>query len=571
MERKLQEEMREKSVWMWPGKELPDAWVSLKKHLPPRDYWPEFIWDFQMVPELRFVPYRLNMGEFAVDRNAKRFPDRTALLYEDEKITWGELEKLVNKTGNALISLGIGLNDRVAICMPNQPTWIVTALACWKIGAIATLMSHLYKASTIEFIANDAEVKVIVADYETIDEILKARPKFKTVEHIVVLGTDREGCLRYEDIVKKESTHLEPVETTRFQFCRLIYTSGTTGVPKGCLRTADQILASAYCFGMKTLGITRDDVIGGHPYFTFAFGSVNFTMCPWLPGCAMSIIRKFTPEKQWELVEKHRITQMYAVPTALKVLLGVKDLEEKYDIRSLRLVQSAADILPAEIFREWRRRFSFCELIDSLGSSELDYWLTTSPYWSEEKIGSIGYSVPEMGSKVIHEDGSPCKPGEVGELVTKGIWGNLYWKKPEEMKKSVINGWNRMGLYALVDEDGCFWIKGRIVTLIKYSGYSIVGHEVAACLLGHPAVKDCGVVGSPDPLRGQIVKAYVILNEGYGPSEKLTEELRQYCKEKIEFYKVPKVIEYMKDMPRTVTGKVDLMALGKMEDEKAKT
>jgi 2-aminobenzoate-CoA ligase len=570
MIKKLQKEIREKGVWRWPGKELPDAWVPLKKYLPPKDHWPDFLWDFQRVPELRLVPYRLNIGELAVDEKAKRFPDKVALLYEDEKITWGELETLVNKAGNTLKSLGVTLNDRVAICMPNQPTWIVTALACWKIGAIVTLMNHLYKASTIEFIANDSEAKVIVADHETIDEILKARPNLQTVENILVLGVDRKGCLRYEDTIKNESTHLEPAETNRFQFCRLIYTSGTTGMPKGCLRTADQMLATSLCHGVKTLGITRDDVISGHPYFTFAFGSVNFTMNPWLPGCAISIIRQFTPEKQWELVEKHKITQIYSVPAALKLLLRVEDVENKYDIRSLRLVQSAADILPAEIYKEWRRRFPFCDIIDSLGSSELDYWLTTSPYWPEEKIGSIGYSVPGMESMIVRADGSPSKVGEVGELITRGIWGILYWKRPEKMKESIISGWNRMGLYALVDEDGCFWLKGRTVTLIKYSGYSVVGQEVATFLLGHRAIKDCGVVGSPDPLRGQIVKAYVILNEGYEPSEKLTEELRQYCKERMEFYKVPRAVEYVTELPRTATGKVDLMALAKMEEEKAR-
>lgn len=555
--------------WKWPGEKLPEAWIPLKKYIPPKDNWPDFIWDFDKLPELKLIPYRFNLGEFAVDRNAKRFPDKTALLYEDERITWGELEKLVNRAGNALLSLGITLNDRIAICMPNRPTWIITALACWKIGAIVTLMNHLFKAPSIEYIANDAEVKAIVASYETIDEIFKAKEKFKTVKHIVVFDAEKEGCLRYEDITKNESTHLEPAETTRFQICRIIYTSGTTGIPKGAIRTADQILASSYCHGLKTLGLTRDDVVGGHPYFSFAFGSVNFTFNPWLSGCAISIIKEFTPEKQWELVEKHKITQLYVVPAGLKLLLKIEEAEKKYDVRSLRLIQTAADMLPAEIFREWRKRFPFCEIIDSLGSSELDYWLSTRINWPEDKIGSIGFSIPGMESMCIHEDGTPCKIGEVGELVTRGIWGNLYWKKTEKQVESVINGWNRMGLYAFMDEDGVFWLKGRTATIIKYSGYSIVGSEVAACLLGHPAVRDCGVVGSPDPLRGQIVKAYVILNKGYEPSEKLVEELRQYCKERIEFYKVPKAIEFVEELPRTVTSKVDIAALAKIEREKA--
>jgi 2-aminobenzoate-CoA ligase len=550
---------------LWPGEGVPEEWKDLKKYFPPREYWPDFIWDFRVCPELRLIPYEFNLGELAVDRNAKRFPDRPAIYYEDKKITWGELEVAVNKAGNALLALGVGHNDRVGLYMPNRPEWLIVNFAIWKIGGIPVLINHLFRADNVKYMANDSGAKVIVADGETVDELLKVRDNLSTVQNVIVLDVDRPGTIRYEDFVNSQSSKLEPARTTRYHVARLIYTSGTTGRPKGAIRTADQVIAANVCHGGYILGLTPKDVCGGHPYFTFAFGSVNFTFYPWYFGAATSIIKRFVPEKQWELVEKHRITQLYVVPTALKQMLMVENVEEKYDISSLRLVQSAADILPAAIIREWRRRFPDVELIDSLGSSELQYWLSTRPGWPEEKIGSIGYSVPGMECAIMREDGTFAPPNEEGELVTRGIWGNLYWNRPEEQAKSVIKGWNRMGLYALMDPDGCFWLKGRTASIIKYSGYTIVGQEVAARLLEHPAVKDAAVVGSYDPLRGQIVKALVILNEGYKPTSELAEELRQFVKEKLEFYKVPRIVEFVQELPRTVTGKIDLVALQQME------
>jgi 2-aminobenzoate-CoA ligase len=548
--------------------EVPEAWFPLKKYLPPKNQWPDFVWRYDQIPELRLYPHKMNLGRIFVDDNARRFPNKVAILYEDQRITYGELERLVNRLGNGLKGLGVTENERVAIMMPNCPEWLITTLACWKLGALVILMNHLFRTHTIEYIANDSEAKVIVADYDTVDTVLKARDRLKTVEHIVTVGCERKSCLPYEDFTRKESAKLEPADTTRHQFARLIYTSGTTGEPKGVLRTYDQVLATCDTHAKYNLRVTRDDVVGGHPFFSFAYGSINFTFEPWRCGAAVSIIRNFTPEEQWELVEKHGITVLYAVPTAFKMLLRVGSTDGKRDLGSLRLAQSAGDILPAEITREWRRKFPGVELVDCLGSSELDYWLSTHENWPESKIGSIGYPVLGVESKIIDQDGSECKPGEIGELVVRGYTGNLYWRRPDKQRESVIDGWNRMGLYALLDEDGCFWLKGRTITLIKSSGYSIVGQEVAACLLGHSAVQDCGVVGSPDPLRGQIVKAYVILNKEYKASEELKKELQDYVRQRIEPYKYARIIEFVDELPRTATGKVDIVALGKTELEK---
>ncbi|MGC8696399.1 MAG: acyl-CoA synthetase [Conexivisphaera sp.] len=550
---------------LWPGDSTPEDWIDLKEYIPPRDTWPDFIWNYEICPELRLIPYELNLGELAVDRNAERFPDRVAIYYEDERITWRRLLEDVNRMGNALLSLGVKHNDRIGIYMPNRPEWLIVYFATWKIGGIPVLINHLYKADNVRYLIEDSGSKVVVSDGDTIDELLKARGGVKGLEAVIALEVDRPGTLRYEDYVRNQSSRLEPTRDTRFHVARLIYTSGTTGKPKGAIRTADQILAANICHGSRILGITATDVLGGHPYFTFAFGSVNFTFYPWYFGAATSIIKRFSVEKQWELVEKHGITQLYVVPTALKQMLTVDDIENKYDIRSLRLVQTAADVLPPAVFREWRRRFPHIELVDSLGSSELQYWLSTTVGWPDSKIGSIGYSVPGTENAIMREDGSLAGVNEEGEEVMRGIWGNFYWRKPEEQAKSVRNGWSRMGLYATVDEDGCFWLRGRTITIIKYSGYTIVGQEVATRLLEHPAVKDAAVVGSPDPLRGQIVKAYVILNESYKPTPELVEELREFCKAKLEFYKVPRVIEFVDELPRTATGKVDLATIQNME------
>ena len=324
--------------------------------------------------------------------------------------------------------------------------------------------------------------------------------------------------------------------------------------------------------GRHVLKIRENDILGGHPYFTFAFGSVNFTMEPWRFGASISIISRFKPEEQLRLVQEHKITMLFAVPTAFNMMLAVKDAEKKYDLSSLRLCQSAGEWLPETTSREWKRRFGVT-IIDSLGSGDLMYHLSTFEGMDEGKFGSTGVSVPGFENLIVDENFNEVPQGIMGELVVRGPVGQTYWRRPDKQREGVcpleckFKGWSRPGIVYMQDEDGYFWYKGRSDDMIVTAGYKIPGGEVEAALNNHPAVLESAVVDTPDKERGNVIKAFVVLHEGYEPSETLAQELQDWVKDKIEIYKYPRIIEFAKaeDLPRTSTGKIQRKVLREKE------
>ena len=537
-----------------------------EEYLPPEEYRPDRIY---ALPELHY-PLKLNLGKILLDDNVEKRGDKVAIGYEEKKGTYMELQRRVNKLANALKSLGVEENDRVMIRMTNRPEWIETNFACWKIGAIPVLTNHLFRSETLSYIANDSEAKAMVVHSDWLKDVELAKPKMRTVKSIVVVGEEVEGdYYYYEKIMKDQPETFPTLEFDRDHFGRLIYTSGTTGPPKGCLRTYREILSGADTHGKYILELSEKDTIGGHPFFTFAFGSVNFTQYPWRFGASLSIIERFDPEKMFETVEKHKITVLCCVPTAFRVMLGVKDAEKKYDLSSLRLCQSAGEWLPPSTIIEWKKRFGV-EIIDSLGSSEWNYIISARKGMPESKIGSTGLPVPGYECKIVDEDFNEVPRGTPGYLIIRGPAGNFYWRKPEKQAKAVRNGWSLTELIFVQDEEGYFWYQSRADDMIVSAAYKIPGGEVEAVLNEHPAVLESAVVGSPDPLRGNVVKAFIVLRPGYTPSDELVKELQNYVKGRLEPYKYPRKIEFVKaeDLPRTVTGKIQRAALRELEKKR---
>jgi 2-aminobenzoate-CoA ligase len=533
--------------------------------LPPKEHLPEKIY---ALPELRY-PYKINLAVELLDKHVERNPEKVAILFEDQRITYRELQEKVNRLANGLRKLGIEKNDRVILRAPNRPEYIIANFACWRIGAIPVLCNHLVKKDEVVFRANDSQAKAIIVKAEYAEEVDKGRSEFESLEKYIVFGERREGYIFFDDIINENSPECETEDTTKEDIGRLIYSSGTTGKPKGIICTLSDILACSDTHGKYVLGLRESDVIGGHPFFTFAFGSVNFTFHPWRVGATLSIIERFTPEKMFELIEKHRITVLCCVPTAFNMMLQVEDAEKRYDLSSLRLCQSAGEWLPGKTFKEWKRRFGV-EILDSLGSGDFMYVISTREGVPESKIGSTGIPVPGVECKIVDENFNEVPRGTVGELVLRGPFGQQYWRRPDKQREGVWNGWNRPGLEFMEDEDGYFWYKGRTDDMIVSAGYKIPGGEVEAALCEHEAVAEAAVVASPDEVRGSIVKAFVVLKPGYEPSDELRSELQEFVKQKIEPYKYPREIEFWRaeDLPRTSTGKIERYKLRMMEEEK---
>ncbi len=525
--------------------ELPES------KLPPADALPEKIY---ALPELHY-PKKLNIGKIFVDDAAKKFGNKAAILYEDKVIRYDELRKIVNRIGNALLEYGIKKSDRVALVTPNVPEHIYFLMACWKIGAIPVLCSHLEKSESLTYKFNDSDSRIAIVTNDSVEEVVKAKEVSCIEDIIAVEKVERSDVIDLEEFVKDAETELEPADTTRDHIGRIIYTSGTTGLPKGVLCTYADILSASDTHGKYILKITSQDVIGGHPYFFFAFGSVNFTFLPWRFGATLSVLRRFTPEKMFETIEKHRITVLCCVPTAFNMMLQVRDAEKRYDLSSLRIAQSAGEHLPKETIIEFERRFGV-RILDSLGSSELNYWVSTRDDTPAEKLGSTGLPIPGYEVRLIDpETGEEVDVG-VGVMYVRGPVGFQYWNKPEKQRALVKDGWSNTELIFRKDEDGYFWYISREDEMIVTSGYKIAPTEVESVIRQHPAVREVAVVPKPDKIRGNIVKAFIVLKDGFEPSDDLAREIQDFVKARIEPFKYPREIEFVEDLPKTITGKI---------------
>ena len=542
-----------------------------KQCLPPVEYLPKIV---RLLPEID-DPERFNLADVLLDENVKERGDKVAIYFEDQRITFSELQATVNRFANALRKIGIEKNDRVMLRSPNVPEYIVWNFACWRIGAIPVLINHLNRFEEVAFKANDSEAVAICVHEKFYEDVQKARPQCPKLKHVIVVGKKIADTLSYREMLENQSTEAESEICSREDYARLIYSSGTTGMPKGILTTLEGVMSVTDTHGRHVLKLRENDVCGGHPYFTFAFGSVNYTMQPWRFGASISIISRFRPEDQLKLIQDHKITVLYAVPTAFNLMLSVKEAEKKYDVSSLRLCQSAGEWLPGATVSEWKRRFGVT-ILDSLGSGDLMYWLSTFEGMDEKKFGSTGVSVPGFENRIVDDNFNEVSPGTVGELVVRGPVGQTYWRRPEKQKEGVcpldskFKGWSRPGIIFTQDEEGYFWYKGRSDDMIVTAAYKIPGGEVEGALNDHPAVIESAVIDTPDKERGNVIKAFVVLHEGHEPSEALVTELQDWVKQKIEPYKYPRIIEFSKaeDLPRTATGKIQRRVLREAEHAK---
>lgn len=537
-------------------------------YLSPSEFLPQV---YRLLPEVNY-PERINLAKELLDNNVTEHGDRLAICYDAERITYRELQIKVNKFANALRDLGVGKDDRVILRAANIPEYIVWNFSCWRIGAIPVLVSHLDRASEVSFKVNDSDAVAICVDAESYGDVKIALKECPRLKHVIVHGNSIPGALCYSELVSGQKEDARSEETFREDFARIIYSSGTTGKPKAILTTIEGILSISDTQGRHILKVRPDDVFGGHPYFSFAFGAGSFLYIPWRFGAAVSIISHFSPERQFQLIEEHGITVLFAVPTAFRMMLGIADAEQRYKLSTLRICQSAGEPLPAITIHEWRKRFGQT-ILNSLGSGELNYWLSTTENMPEGKIGSNGLSIPGYESVVVDENLNAVPPGTPGELIVRGPVGQLYWRRSDAQQRGVCPpssryaGWSRPGLFFVQDSDGYFWYKSRTDDMIITSGYKVPGGEVEAALSSHPAVLESAVIGVPDKERGHIVKAFVVLKENVQASKQLAQHLQDFVKKEIEPYKYPRLIEFISAaaLPRTSTGKIQRKALRDLE------
>lgn len=528
----------------------------MAEYLPPREFWPKRVYT---LPEFATYAPRFNSTEELLGKAvAAGRGDRTAVLFEDQRITYGQLLAQASKFASALRELGVKEGDRVVLRTPNIPPALVANFAILKLGAVCTPTSPLFSRHEIAHVANDSEAVAIIVSAALLGEVEGARENFQTIKHIIVVGGDvaevkAKGFLPYGELVQSGNANIDPVLRNREDVGLLMYTSGTTGRPKGTVHFVEELLIVPDGFGKYGWRVTENDVVGGSAPLAFGAGYSSYATIPFRFGAAASLIAKFEPEKMFDTIQKHRVSILTLAPTAYRKMLQVPDARTKFDLSSLRVCTGGGESLTAPTYHAWKEKFGL-EIFEGLGTTEMMYVFASNVVSRKVKAGSFGQAVPGYQLKVIDEEGKPAAAGKIGHFVACGPTGTVYWRDPEKQQRAITaEGWNLAGDFVYVDEDGYFWFVSREDDIIKSSGYRIGPEEIEVTIATHPAVADVGVIGVPDEVRGQIAKAFVVLK----PGETLTpDDLLAFLKGKIATYKLPREIVIVNELPRTATGKL---------------
>jgi len=540
--------------------------TTIEEGLPSRDLFPERVYT---LPELRY-PDRLNVARELLDRNADGGrAGRPAVFAGEQVLTYGELQKKVNRLGNGLRALGLDRGSRVLLRMPNVPEFVITWLACQKLGIITVGTMPMLRSRELAYIVNDAETTAAVVWGGIREELEKAQREAPTLKRLIVAGEPKPGDVGWQDLLDGQPERLAVEETGANDVAMIAYTSGSTGVPKGCVHFHNDILASADSYARYVLTPSEEDRFGGHPTLAFTFGTGGLMVFPFRFGAATVLMGPFQPETMLETIQRYRLSVCFCAPTSYKLMLRVPEMERRYDLRSLRLSVSAAEPLPAATYEEWVKRAG-SELLDGIGSTEM-FHIFISSLAGQVRPGATGVPVPGYDCRVVDEMGQEVPTGTAGLVAIKGPTGCRYWRKPERQAEYVrFGGWNITGDVYIKDPDGYFTYQCRSDDMIVSGGYKIPGPEVERVLDEHPAVAESAVVASPDETRGYVVKAYVVLKPGRSASEALAAELQGHVKRELAPYKYPRRIEFVERLPRTETGKIRRVDLRRQEAERAR-
>jgi 2-aminobenzoate-CoA ligase len=529
-----------------------------RDNLPPQSSWPEFLFT---LPELQY-PDRLNcVTEFVDKWVASGQGGRTAIVSPSETLTYAQLAERINRIANVLTrDLGMVPGNRVLLRAPNTPTMIAAYLAVMKAGGVTVATMPLLRAKELSYTVKKAQIKVALCDARLSDEMEKTKELAPELERIVYWGADSE----LDKLMSKPGYESFAVcDTAIDDVCLIAFTSGTTGEPKGTMHFHRDMLAPCDSYGKYVLQASPDDRFIGSAPLAFTFGLGGHVLFPFRIGATSIQLEKAPPEELLPAIGKYKASVVFTAPTAYRAMLPHL---AGHDISSLRKCVSAGETLPKATFEAWQQATGL-KILDGIGGTEMMHIFIGSPE-AEVRAGTTGKPVPGYVAKIVDDNGNEVPRGTIGYLAVRGPTGCRYLADSRQTKY-VRNGWNFPGDTYMQDEDGYFHYQARSDDMIISSGYNIAGPEVEEVLLTHPAVAECGVVGSPCPERGQIVKAYVVLRAGHTGDAALTKALQDYVKATVAPYKYPRAIEYVASLPRTQTGKLQRFELRRIAIESA--
>lgn len=517
------------------------------------------------------VPERFNFARDVIDAYAED-RSRVALYWEDDsghsvRWTFWDFRERSRRFANVLRGLGVKRGDPILIMLPRIPEWQVAFLAGLRLGALVIPCTSILRSKDITYRANHSGAKAIITAEENVAEVDAVRKDCPSLQAFILVGKPRTGWIGFSDSLAMASASMDPVPTRSDEPAICFYTSGTTKDPKAVLHTHGYTFAHRYT-GEYWLDLRRSDLHWTTSDTGWAKAAYGVLFGPWNLGVPILMVQgRFDPRKELELLENYQVTTFCAPPTEYRLL--VKEDLRQHDLSRLRHCTGAGEPLNPEVIHTWKNAYGLT-IHDGYGQTESTL-LVANLRGLPVRPGAMGKPFPGHDVRIIDDTGKNLPPGEIGDIVVKGKPPSLfkeYWKSPEETAACWRDDCYVTGDRAYRDEQGYLWFVGRADDVIISAGYRIGPFEVESALLTHPAVLESAVVASPDPVRGSIVKAFVKLREGRVASSDLTQEMQNHVKKVTAPYKYPREIEFVAELPKTVSGKIRRVELRKREEER---
>ncbi len=495
----------------------------------------------------------MQLGEL-VARAAAQNPNKTAILFKDQQMTYGELNAKVNKVANGLKQLGVKQGDRVALYIHNLPQFVEAFYGAQVVGATVIPMNVMYKAGEIQYIINDAGVKAIITLAPFYPNVQAIRAEVSSLEQAIVLSAEPvSGATLWHQAFAGQSDQATPAAGNEDDVAVILYTSGTTGKPKGAMLTHKNLIGNIeQCGQIERLKVLEDDIVWlGLPMFHSYALSVGMNSCVY-HGATMDIMERFDPTASLDMFQKDKVSIILAAPPMYIAWVNHPNVSS-YDLSTIRVASSGAAALPVAVLEKFHQ-LTGVEIMEGYGLTETSPVATTNAAGPVTKPGSIGPAIPGMEIKLVDDNDNEAPVGQPGELVCRGL--NVmkgYFNKPEANEEAFRNGWFHTGDIATVDEDGYYYIVDRKKDMILVSGFNVYPREVEEVLYRHPKIADAAVVATPDEYQGESVLAFVVLHQGQEATE---QEIIDYCRSTIANFKCPRRVEFRAELPKNMTGKV---------------
>jgi benzoate-CoA ligase len=514
-----------------------------------------------------------NAADFFVDRNVRQGRGHKIAIYSEHRnYTYNDVQKMVNKTANAMRDLGVRIEDRIMMLMLDIPQFYGIFWASVKIGAAPIPVNTMLTPEDYEFYLNDSRARWLVVSKELLPVIDQIKGDLHYLRDIIVISEVEGAHIPFRQKYKRAPAVIKPAYTTRDDVGFWLYSSGSTGSPKGAIHSQYDMVIISQAYASGILGLKEDDICFSAARLFFAYGLGNAMYFPMFAGASAVLSpHRPTPELVFRYLERFRPTVFFGIPTLYGQMLEYKAKQDRekgskpdpnanHELSSVRICVSAGEALPPDIYLRWKQRFGV-DILDGIGSTEmLHIFLSNRP--GDVKPGSTGKPVPGYELKLVDDDGQEVPRGEIGTLMVKGdSAAQFYWRKREKTRKTMQGEWINTGDKYYVDNEGYYWCAGRQDDMLKVGGIWVSPVEVENCLDEHPAVLECAVVGCKDEQELVKPKAFCVLRENYSPSEETENELKQWVQSRLAKYKYPRWIEFVPSLPKSATGKIQRFRL----------